>query len=507
MLQLVGVSKCYPGVQALQDVDFDLLAGEVHVLFGENGAGKSTLIGILAGLRPPTSGQIRLHGKDIGALTPFTARQLGISSVFQEFSLIPSLSVLDNLFLGREERRFGLLDRRGMARRATTLFESLQFDLPIHAVVSTLTRARRQMVEIAKALLSDNASILILDEPTASLSDHEADKLMEAVFRVKQKGVGVIYVSHRLREIRALADRVTVLRNGRKVGTITGTEASEDVLVEMMTGRRVEALFPRIDTLPGDVRLDVQQLSLAGDAVRGLSLQVRAGEVLGLAGLVGCGKSEVGRALFGLERIVAGLMNVDGRPVRPSSPRQMLAERVCYFPSDRAAEGLALNRSVLENASMACLDQPDFASRGFVRTGNERLRVFGAMKQLGLSPLALDIAVASLSGGNKQKVMLGRGLLRDIDVYIFDEPTVGIDVGAKVEIYEFIASLARRGAAVLLISSELPEVLNLSHRVVVMHEGRAVCELEGDMKTNANVLEGFFGRAPVEPQSRIAVAA
>ncbi|MFT4268532.1 MAG: sugar ABC transporter ATP-binding protein [Xenophilus sp.] len=494
MLDARGLSKAYAGVQALTGVDLDLQAGEVHVLFGENGAGKSTLIGLLAGLRAPTAGEIRLEGRPVQGLTPHRARELGIAAVLQEFSLVPELDVMDNLFLGRERLRAGRLDRAGMRSTAQALFTELGFEVALDGPVGALSRAHRQMVEIAKALLA-RPRVLILDEPTASLTDHEADRLMDMVRGLRAQGVAILYVSHRLREIRALADRITVLRNGRKIGTIPGAGVQESTLVEMMTGRRIDALFPPLPMqAPGACRLDVEGMRLAGGAASDVGLRVHAGEIVGIAGLVGCGKSEVGRALFGLEDWGAGRMRLNGREIVPGSPRQMLRERLCYFPSDRAGEGLALNRRVRENATMAALDLRSLARFGWLRRRAERAAALAAMRTLGLTPLDTERRVEAYSGGNRQKVMLGRGLLRGLDVYIFDEPTVGIDVGAKVEIYEHLLGLARSGAAVLLISSELPEVLNLSHRVLVMHAGRIVAHLEGEQKTEAQVLAAFFGK-------------
>jgi ribose transport system ATP-binding protein len=493
MLRLAGISKTFPGVRALDKIDFELSRGEVHVLFGENGAGKSSLINVISGMLPPDDGFMELDGERVTEFNPQRARALGIAAVFQEFSLVPSLSVLDNLFLGRELTRGGALNRREMAKRGRVVLNDLGYDIDINAEVGRLSRAHRQMVEIAKALLID-ARVLILDEPTASLTDSEADHLLGVVRRLRARDVGIIYVSHRMREIHAIADRITVLRSGSKVGTIKAGEISEVVLVEMMTGRRIDALFPKIHHRPGGACLSLTGLTTVSGRVRDVSLSVNAGEVVGIAGLVGCGKGEVGRAVFGLEPIRSGDVVLDDLRLEPKTPRGMLRNGVCYFPSDRGAEGLALNRSVQENATMAALDLPRFSSGGVLRGKSERMASLDAMKRLALRPLALDVAVQTLSGGNRQKVMLARGILRDVRLYIFDEPTVGIDVGAKIEVYQMISQLVEQGAAVLLISSELSEVLNLSNRVYVMHEGRVVASLEGEAKTEANILEGFFGR-------------
>ncbi|QGZ64272.1 sugar ABC transporter ATP-binding protein [Paraburkholderia acidisoli] len=492
LLRLTGVSKRFPGVRALSSVDFDLRAGEVHVLFGENGAGKSTLINVITGILVPEEGRIEIDGQVHADLTPHAAREAGVSAVFQEFSLVASLDVLDNLFLGRELTRFGRVDRKRMAALATQCMRELGFELDLHALVGTLSRAEQQMTEITKAVLQ-KSRILILDEPTASLTDAEADRLLALVKSLRARGVGIIYVSHRMREIRALADRVTVLRSGSRVGVVEAAAVSEARLVEMMTGRSVDA-WPAISHRPGAVRLRVDRLASRDGKLAEMSLVAHAGEIVGIAGLVGCGKEALGRCLFGLAPIARGEVQLDGRAVQPRSPRQMLREKLCYFPADRGAEGLALERSVRENGSMAALDLAAFNRRGVMRPRDEQRRTLAAMERLGLRPLDTEVAVRTLSGGNRQKVMLARGLLRDVDVYVFDEPTVGIDVGAKAEVYRLIAQLVERGACIVLISSDLAEVVHLSHRIYVLHEGRPVAELDAEHRTEANVLEAFFGK-------------
>ncbi|MCG8174542.1 sugar ABC transporter ATP-binding protein [Brenneria goodwinii] len=495
LLQALAIQKQYPGVRALDGVDFELKAGEVHVLFGENGAGKSTLIGIIAGLRQPDSGVLILDDEHIGDdLSPGKAKDKGISAVFQEFSLVSSLTVLDNLFLGREIRYAGVLGRSAMRKQAEEKLASIGFDIDLDRTVGELSRAHRQMVEIAKALLVDTR-VLILDEPTASLTDNEADRLLDIVRQLRAQGVGIIYVSHRMREIRAIADRITVLRSGRKIGTLNANGVDEGTLIEMMTGRRIDVLFPDIPHSPAEDKLVIRHLATRNGLVVDASITVRAGEVVGIAGLVGCGKSEVGRAVFGLDKIKTGNIALNGKAIAPRSPRQMLKAGVAYFPSDRGAEGLALNRSVRENTLLAALDLPRFSRFGWINRRAEREAATAAMILLDLRPPEIEQKVEDLSGGNKQKVMLGRGLTRQLEVFIFDEPTVGIDVGAKVDVYQFIAGLVGNGAAVVVISSELPEVLALSNRVYVMHEGRVVSELQDDMRTAENVLKGFFGHS------------
>jgi len=502
MLEMRGIVKRFPGVLALDGVDFDLRPGEVHVLFGENGAGKSTLINVLAGTFPPDGGSLVYRGRELRHLTPHRARSIGISPVFQEFSLVRDLTIEENLSLGREMSRFGFLRSGEMRRRAQAVLDSLGFELDPRARVADLSRAHQQMVEIAKALLTD-VKVLILDEPTASLTEKETQRLFALVDELRAQGVGIVYVSHRMREIKQLADRITVLRDGRLVATRDAAGIGESELVELMTGRKIDVLFPEIVPRPGRVMVEADGLSLAGGAVSEVSFHARAGEITGIAGLVGCGKSELVRALFGLEPIVAGEIRVDGADYAKPSPAGSLARGLCYFPADRVAEGLALDRPVRENVSLAAIGLADFSRLRILKRAAERLSVRRIVERLNLRPPEIERTVADLSGGNRQKVMLGRGLTRDLGIFLFDEPTVGIDVGAKVEVYEFMKRLVEQGAAIVLVSSELPEVLNLSSRVFVMHHGRMAAELTGEAITEQNVLAHFFApAAPAAPAAR-----
>jgi ribose transport system ATP-binding protein len=494
VLRLTGVSKRFPGVLALDNIDFDLRAGEVHVLFGENGAGKSTLINLIAGTFPPDAGALTLRGAPVRLQSPQHARQLGINAVFQEFSLVPTLSAQDNLFLGRETVRGGVLDKGAIARGARETFDLLGFELDPKAPVGRLPRAEQQMVEIAKALQGE-PSILILDEPTASLTENEAERLFGLIQRLKAQGLGIIYITHRMQEIRRLADRITVLRDGRRIATVDATAATETGLVELMTGRKVEALYPTIAHNPGPVALRTEHLTLADGRVADVSIEARAGEIVGLAGLVGSGKSEVGRACFGLEPIASGTIEVRGRPVAQPTPQSMLARGIIYVPPDRRAEGLAVTRSARENMSLASLGLPSFSRLGVLRRGAERTTIGEVARRLNLRPPNIERLVGSFSGGNQQKIVLGRGLTRDIDIFIFDEPTTGVDVGAKAEIYGFMKELCERGAAIVLISSDLPEILHLAHRAYVMHRGQLRAELRGSEITEQAVLANFFAPA------------
>ncbi len=497
LLKLTGISKRFPGVVALDGVDFDLRYGEVHVLFGENGAGKSTLINIIAGTYPADAGTFQYQGQDISRLTPHEARVIGISPVFQEFSLVPDLTVEQNLFLGRELTAGGLLNRSAMRAKAQAIIKDLGFDLDPDRKVRELSRARQQMVEIAKALLTE-VRLLILDEPTASLTEAEAAKLFRLIAKLKASGAGIIYVSHRLREITAIADRITVLRDGHKIATVRSGDVSETALVELMTGRKIDVLFPRIDFRPGERLLEVEHLTLANRLVNDVSLIARAGEITGIAGLVGCGKSEIIRAIFGLEAISSGVIRVGGEVIAHPSPALLLKRGLCYFPSDRVVEGLALARPVRENASMAALDLPAFSRARVLQRRSERRTIQSIIDRLKLQPPHIERPVANLSGGNRQKVLLARGLTREIKVFLFDEPTVGVDVGAKAEVYELMKGLMSAGVAIVLVSSELPEVMHLSHRLYVMHRSRIVAELTGQDINEPKVLSYFFGERSTE---------
>jgi ribose transport system ATP-binding protein len=499
LLELKGISKRFAGVRALDRVDLDVRVGELHVLFGENGAGKSTLINVIAGTFPPDEGTFRFGGEELHNLSPQRARAIGISPVFQEFSLIPSLTVEENLFLGRDISSGGILRAAEMRKRARKLIDELGFDLDPSKRVDDLSRAHQQMTEIAKALLS-RVRLLILDEPTASLTERETGRLFELIARLKSENVGLIYVSHRMREIRTLADRVTVLRDGRHIRTLDAATSTDGELVELMTGRKIDLLFPTIQHKAREILVDVENLTLADGSVQDVNFHAAAGEITGIAGLVGCGKSELIRAIYGLEPIARGTIRIDGTPYEFPSPRSSLKRGVAYFPANRIAEGLALMRPIRENVSMTGLDLPSFARFGVLRQDAERETVTGVMEQLQLRPPDIERPVGALSGGNRQKVMLGRALTRDLTVFLFDEPSVGIDVGAKLEVYEFMKTLVEAGAAVIVVSSELPEVLALSNRLYVMHNGRIAAELKDAEKTEQNVLASFFNHHP-EPET------
>ena len=493
ILQAQTVSKQFPGVLALDEVDFELRAGEVHVLFGENGAGKSTLIQIFAGVHSPTKGSIRFRGEPIELQGVHHARMLGISAVFQEFSLVPTLTIEENLFLGAELTHRGFLNKAELHRRADGILKQLGFPLRPRQRVQDLSRAEQQMVEIAKAFRTD-LSVLILDEPTASLTDREAQRLFAMIEQAKGRGVGIVYVTHRMSEIHHLGDRVTILRDGKRVATLDVAEVDDERLLQLMTGRVISQVFPKIEFRPARTLLEVSGLTTADHSVRGLSLAVRSGEVVGLAGLVGSGKSAAGRACFGLERVASGRVMFDGKEVTGRSPRQMLDLGAFYLPPDRREEGLVMMRSVRENVSLPWLAARPFTRFGFLDRGSEQSKVRDLADRLNLQPRNIEHDLERLSGGNQQKVLLAKGLVSTVTLFILDEPTVGVDVGTRVAIYGFIRDLCEGGAGVLLISSDLPEILHLTNRTYVMYRGDLRAELKGAEITQDSVLANFFER-------------
>lgn len=494
LLQTHGLTKQYPGVRALDAVDFDLRRGEVHVLFGENGAGKSTLISLMAGVSLPTAGSIELNGHAVRLRSVREARLHGISAVFQELSLVPTLSVAENLFLGEEPRRGRMLDRAAMARGAERILAELQFDINSRRTVAGLSRAEQQMVEIAKGMRAQ-ASVLILDEPTASLTDKETLRLFELVRHLKAQGVGIVYISHRMQEIDEIADRITVLRDGRKIDTLPAQGTSHDQLIEMMTGRAVEQIYPRIEARPGELVLQVNRLSTAS-GVRDASITVRRGEVVGLAGLVGSGKSELLRAVYGLDRITGGQVMYIGQDITGARPARLLRQGLFYLPPDRKGEGLVLGFSSNDNIALPILGSRLRGRFGLLNGGERERATREAGTRVELAPQNAGKAVGLLSGGNQQKVLFAKGLTEDASLYVFDEPTVGVDVSTRGALYRLIKDLCERGAAVVLISSDLPEVLHLSHRAYVMCAGRVAGELKGDAITESALLSLFFQRSP-----------
>jgi len=492
-----GIYKAFPGVQALDNVDFDLYPGEAHVLIGENGAGKSTLMKILAGAYHPDAGTIEVQGRVVKIQNPREAHSLGISIIYQEYNLVPFLNVAQNIYLGRAPRRQtpllgALVDHKKMHADAETLLRSLNTDVDTHATVKFLGVAQQQMCEVAKAV-SVNARVIIMDEPTAALTSREIEQLFNLIRLLKSKGIGIVYISHRLNEVHEIGDRVTVLRDGRYIDTKQVSEVTVDDMISMMVGRSIENLYPRNYREPGEMALRVTGLSSQALRLRHVNLNVRCGEIVGLAGLVGAGRTELAKAIFGAAPYDSGAVEIFGQPIeKNNSPAKMVRRGVGLIPEDRKSEGLALILSVAENVVMASLER--LFPRSFVSGKKEASVVDGAIKDLAIATPSGKRQVQFLSGGNQQKVVLAKWLATNSRLFIFDEPTRGIDVGAKAEVHSLMDRLVAQGAAVLMISSELPEILGMSDRVYAMHEGRVVAEVPRAEATQERLLAYMMGQ-------------
>lgn len=485
LLELRGITKHFPGVLALDGVSLALRGGEVHMLIGENGAGKSTLMKVLCGAYTADAGQILADGKPVQVRTAADARVLGVAVIFQEYSLVPHLSIAQNIYLGREPlNKLGLIDHARMHRDARAMLDRLGLDLDTRREVQSLGVAQQQMVEIAKAL-SQNARVLVLDEPTAALSERETHKLFEVIAGLKKQGVAMAYISHRMEEVFRLGDRVTVLRDGKHVATLRAGDATPDELVTMMVGRKVDMSYHRGDRpAPGACLLDVQDIS-AANSIRHVSLKVHAGEIVGLSGLVGSGRTEVARAIFGADALTSGRIRFDGQKLR-GSPTHARDLGMGLIPESRKQQGLALLRTVCDNLLLAGLGRL-FPSRIY-QPGKAHEEGRRRIQQLRIVTPGTRTATQSLSGGNQQKVVIGKWLVAGTRLFIFDEPTRGIDVGAKEEIFHLIDDLVHQGAAVLMISSELGEVVRVCDRAYVMKDRCVAGELLHDQLSEANLL-------------------
>jgi ABC-type sugar transport system ATPase subunit len=476
IVELSHVSKSFGTLKVLKDVSFDVKPGEVHALLGENGAGKSTLIKIISGVLHPDEGELRITGETARLASPRQARARGIATVYQELLLFPELSVAENIYLGHAPRtRWSAIDWPKMRAGARSLLDSLDsHDLNVDTKVGLLSVANRQRVEIAKAL-SQEARLLIMDEPTAALADSDARKLLTIVRRLRERGVGIIYVSHRMQEIFALADRVTVLRDGAFIATKPIGEVTEASLVSMMVGRSIDQLFPKVETQLGATVLEMRHVSHR-DVVRNVSLTLRAGEILGIAGLIGSGRTETALTIFGITPATSGEILVDGKPVVIDSPAAARALGIAYVPEDRGLQGLVKPQTIRENVSLAIIDR--LAKFLLIDRRREGQLARESVARFGIRARGAEQAVRQLSGGNQQKVVLAKWIATEPRVLIMDEPTRGIDVGAKAEIHALMSKLAGEGLAVLMISSELPEVLGMSDRVLVMRGGEIVAAFD-----------------------------
>jgi ribose transport system ATP-binding protein len=485
IVEMRKISKAFPGVLALDEVDFNCTPGEVHAIVGENGAGKSTLMKVLAGVYRPDGGNVLLRGKEISLSSPKEAQTLGISIIYQEFNLIPELTVAENIFLGREpRRRLGFIDSSILRRRSRELLSDLGVEIDLQARVADLGVAQQQMIEIAKAL-SLNADIIMMDEPSAVVSGKELESLFRIIRSLKENGRAIVYISHRIDEIFQIADRATVLKDGKLVGTVRTEDIDKPTIVSMMVGRSLSETFPARE---GGERREVLSLEKVcrEDLLKDISLKVYTGEILGVAGLVGAGRTELARAIFGADPIDRGTVVLNGKEIRRANPKSSITEGVGFVTENRAKDGLVHSLSVRKNLTLTILDR--MRSWFFVREGKEKDYSNKCVEEFGIVAPSVEQEVQYLSGGNQQKVILAKWISIKPDLLILDEPTRGIDVGAKAEIYHLMRRLARQGTAIIMISSELPEIIGMSDRILVMHDGSVMGELSPLEATEERIL-------------------
>jgi len=490
LVELRGISKSYGGVQAIADVSLEIRPGTVHALVGENGAGKSTLVKILMGVVHPDEGDVIVDGEVHRIGDAMTAYKLGLVAMYQEPAIFQDLSVAENVYAGRRpSTRLHTVDWRVMKRESSRILDELGVDFGPDTPVRGLGVADRQLLEIAKAL-SANARLLVMDEPTAALSPNEVENLFAVVGRLRDRGVAILFISHRLEEVAAIADVVTILRDGRHVETRAASALSQDEIVRLMVGRSLDALFPKEEAEIGEVVFEAEGLGRRG-VFSGVSFELRRGEIVGLAGFVGAGRTEVARAIFGIDKLDRGRIKVGGRRFRPRSPRAALRRGIAYLPEDRLQQGLVQPMSVAKNTSMAVL--PRLTPGGILQPWRERRLARRFMEQLRIKATSPAQPVSGLSGGNQQKVVLSKWLAAEPKILILDEPTHGVDVGTKADVHRTISTLAAQGLTILLISSELPEILGMSDRVLVMSEGRLVAELPRSEATQERVIRAAAG--------------
>jgi len=499
LLELKNISKAFPGVQALTNAYFEVRAGEVHALLGENGAGKSTLIKIISGLYKQDEGEMLLDGQGVVFNNPREAQAGGIATIYQELSLYPELTVAENIFMGHAPRnRLGMVDWGKMREQARRILVSLNIhNVDVNEKVGAMTVGKRQRVEIAKAL-SMNARILIMDEPTAALTESDVKTLFEIVRLLRERGVAIIYISHRLEEVFELADRVSVLRDGQYVGTKLVPETNENELIGMMVGRTIDVLFPKLRTEIGAPMLQAENIARRPD-VRNVSLTVHSGEIVGLAGLVGSGRSEFAQVVFGISPAESGSLRLNGKEVHVKSPAEAMKLGIAYVPEDRGTQGLIRQMNIRENVSLAVLRS--LVKRGFIDRKGERSLADSMIEKLSIRAFSSDQIVNKLSGGNQQKVVVSKWLASEPRLLIMDEPTRGIDVGAKAEIHRLISVLAEQGLAILMISSELPEIMGMSDRILVMREGSIVAEFKRENATQEQIAAAMMSEGGAQTYS------
>lgn len=493
LLEMRRISKAYPGVQALDGVDFEVRSGEVHALVGENGAGKSTFVKIVAGAVRADAGELLVQGNQVSIASPRQAETLGIAVIYQEFNLIPYLSVAENIMLAREPLRGAGIDWKALRARAADVLAQLGVELPLTTEIRRLSVAQQQMVEIAKAL-STQARVIFMDEPSAALTENEVVKLFQVIRTLRSAGVAIVYISHRLEEVFQIADRITVFRDGKLVRTDIAPDLTRDEVIRLMVGRSLSAHFP---TLPPDPPRSRPLLSVSGLTMPGrihdVSLDVYPGEIVGLAGLVGSGRTSLLRGIFGADPYASGTVALDGQTLRARSPHESIEDGLALVTEDRKNQGLVLGMSVRENVTLPHLEE--FVRMGRVDRGEETQSVAKLAAELHIRTPSLEQLVKNLSGGNQQKVVLAKWLLKRAKCICFDEPTRGIDVGAKAEIYELMVQLAQSGTGILMASSELPEVLGMSMRIAVMHNGRLVHIFNRGEATQEDIIRQATGTA------------
>jgi ribose transport system ATP-binding protein len=492
LFSLKNVSKRFPGVLALDSVSFQVQAGEVHGLVGENGAGKSTLIKIITGAHAPDEGEIFFDGQTLSRLTPRKSMDLGIACIYQELNLIPHMAVYENIFLGREPILFKgtpVMDRRQMYERSQKLLSELGLNIDPKVRTGSLGVGQQQMVEISKAV-SVAAKLIIMDEPTASLSERESEELLHIVGELKKKGVTFIFISHRLDEIKEICDSITVLRDGKTVGHRDNESVTVDDIIKMMVGRDITQKYPKIQVAPGEEMLSVSGLTRKG-VLHGLSFSVRAGEILGIAGLVGAGRTETARAITGADPIDGGIIKIRGKPVTIRNPRDSIRAGIAFLTEDRKGQGLILIQSVEFNTTLVRLNA--YTRLGLLSLGTINRDAERISRELRLRATGIGAIAGQLSGGNQQKVVIAKWLLSQSKIFIFDEPTRGIDVGAKIEVYNLMNQLVQNGAAVIMISSEMDECIGMSDRILVMHEGRITAEFSRAEVTQEKIMYAAAG--------------
>lgn len=486
IVEMEHINKTFPGVKALDDVSFNLKSGEVLALLGENGAGKSTLMKILSGVYTADSGNIRIFGQAVGNLTPKRAQEMGVAIIHQELNMCAHLSVAENIFLGREITESGLLSNQEMNQKAKAILDRLNMDIPPDTIVGDLAVSKQQMVEIAKAL-SINSKILIMDEPTSALTSKEIDDLFKIIKKLRDEGCGIVYISHRLEELQHIADRVTIMRDGRHIATMNFDDTSMQEIIANMVGREIKQKFPRVNMKRGKKIFEVKNLN-AGRLVRDISFELYEGEIVGIAGLMGAGRTETTRAIFGVDPKESGEIILHGKPVTINKPMDAIKAGIVLVPEDRKNDGLCTGLSIRDNIALPNLDILS-GSAGVVDKKKERAMVDKAVDELKIKLPNTEVNAGSLSGGNQQKIVVSKWLSRNSHVVMFDEPTRGIDVATKVEIYNLMNDLKKQGIGVIFVSSEMPEIMGISDRILVMCDGKITGELDIEDATQNLILE------------------